>query len=373
MAQLATSNISTTLVANTLGTSTRDVGSLCTNSNINKWSKYKPTRYSSLAPTMDQFWKANDGYCGFDLSNARIISAGDTDGMINNTWEYLPPRGGEDEPYRLGDFRGYCHDALVQYTCNPPEQFQIQAESIITFTENQAEGNLKFVDLLTRWNAGSQGNTNICVMIKQNSNVQYASVDISQGGNQLITINLGLNFVAGSADMYLFLSDRPCTDNEFPSNTTFWCYPDGEDIQRHFTIQIGQAHTNYDDAFEIYEWNVTEYYNYISFTFTVRMTPSYEGSMTIMSFNRQNIRMSCNIRSSEGIVINKNDTSEGSNTFIISSFDLSSANGTATVSGNIYLDEFTISQNYDGYIYFELDNSSSIDVLGLYEVEFIYQ
>ena len=373
MAQLPTSNISTTLVANTLETSTRDVGSLCTNSNINKWSKYKPTRYSSLAPTMDQFWLADDGYCGFDISAARINNAMDIDGMTNNTWEYLPPRGGENEPYRLGDFRGYAHDAKVQYSCTPPEILQIQAESVITFTENQADGNIKFIDLLTKWNIGSQGSTNICVLVKQNSNVQYASVDISQGGNQLITISLGLNFVVGSADMYLFLSDRPCTNNEFPSNTIFWCYPDGEDIQRHFTIQIGQAHTNYDDAFEIYEWNVTEYYNYIQFTFTVRMTPSYDGSMTIMSFNRQNIRMSCNITSSEGTVINKNDTKESSSTFIISSFDISSANSTATVSGNIYLDEFTTLQNYNGHIYFELDNSTSTDVLGLYEVEFIYQ
>lgn len=36
---LPNSNITTTMVANELGTSSRDVGYLCTHEGINKWSK----------------------------------------------------------------------------------------------------------------------------------------------------------------------------------------------------------------------------------------------------------------------------------------------------------------------------------------------
>ena len=44
---LGTTNISTTLVGTTLGTSSRDVGTLCTHPNINPWSKWKPISYWS--------------------------------------------------------------------------------------------------------------------------------------------------------------------------------------------------------------------------------------------------------------------------------------------------------------------------------------
>ena len=39
---LASSGITTSLVGNTLGISNRNVGGLCTSSNVNPWSKWKP-------------------------------------------------------------------------------------------------------------------------------------------------------------------------------------------------------------------------------------------------------------------------------------------------------------------------------------------
>ena len=41
---LPNSNISTTLVGNTLGSGSRDVGTLCSHPNVNMWSKRKPFR-----------------------------------------------------------------------------------------------------------------------------------------------------------------------------------------------------------------------------------------------------------------------------------------------------------------------------------------
>ena len=46
---LPTTGISTSLVGTTLGTSSRDVGTLCTHTSINKWSKWKPIRYNTVS------------------------------------------------------------------------------------------------------------------------------------------------------------------------------------------------------------------------------------------------------------------------------------------------------------------------------------
>ena len=116
MAALANSNISTSLVANTLQTSSRDVGTLCTHGSINKWSKYKPviwpyTNVDNLPLNVPRY-AASDGRCGFKAINPMGYST-----LISHyksptdCWEYQPPTGGASAPYRLGDFRGYDHDA----------------------------------------------------------------------------------------------------------------------------------------------------------------------------------------------------------------------------------------------------------------------
>lgn len=95
---LGTTNISTTLIRNTLGESNNNVFSLCTSSLINKWSKYKPIRDAGVGSNRPA--GSNSKY-GLNLP---------TD------WSYLQPRGGSpggspDEPGRLGDFKGYEHTA----------------------------------------------------------------------------------------------------------------------------------------------------------------------------------------------------------------------------------------------------------------------
>ena len=96
---LPSTNISTSLVGNTLGTSSRDVGTLCTHPSINKWSKYKPVPLNKTS----------------ELTDADLISV--SCGLSRNpqTQEisYSKPRGGlYNEYYRLGDFRTYNHLAV---------------------------------------------------------------------------------------------------------------------------------------------------------------------------------------------------------------------------------------------------------------------
>ena len=47
---LPNTGITTNLVKNIIGSSTNNVGQLCTHSNVNKWSKWKPVAYNTVSP-----------------------------------------------------------------------------------------------------------------------------------------------------------------------------------------------------------------------------------------------------------------------------------------------------------------------------------
>lgn len=95
-----------------------DVGYICSNNHgkINMWSRFKPVRWKSVSinVTNDQWWKAEDGQCGIDFTNARAVNYTQIPSKMtddgNNGWEYLPPNG-DPFPYRLLDFIKYKHDA----------------------------------------------------------------------------------------------------------------------------------------------------------------------------------------------------------------------------------------------------------------------
>ena len=118
--------ITTTKVANTLGVSSRDVGTLCTSNRINKWAKYKPVcYYNTVVGDPDIICKAkynnadgtgvygahSNGDYGIApgyMENRDYSNTGDQiKEACNFDWEYQPPTGTSRFPYRLGDFRGY--------------------------------------------------------------------------------------------------------------------------------------------------------------------------------------------------------------------------------------------------------------------------
>ena len=119
MAKVPTTSIS-------LATNIRDVlngaGGSVTNSvtsfftdaaKINMWSKYKPVVSPTAFLDTDERWKGADGNCGLTIPYYNSASTFRTAAM-NGTcmWSYTPPKGGTNEPRRLGDFRGYYTDAI---------------------------------------------------------------------------------------------------------------------------------------------------------------------------------------------------------------------------------------------------------------------
>lgn len=110
MAVLPTTGITTSIVGPAIGSGSRDVGTLCTHSGINKWSRYKPVRLpqTSIAMGSHPFLGA--------LINVRTDSL--LLGVKDDNWVYQLPRGVNadfNEPYRLGDFRGYRTDAAYSH------------------------------------------------------------------------------------------------------------------------------------------------------------------------------------------------------------------------------------------------------------------
>ena len=85
------------------------------------WAKFKPVRRWHTSNQADTY-KADDGLCGLDLTNALISDTSDLSNIATkyntndekNGWEYAKPRGvgvGITEWFRLRDFDGYIHNA----------------------------------------------------------------------------------------------------------------------------------------------------------------------------------------------------------------------------------------------------------------------
>lgn len=131
---IVTAPVSISNVKSALGSNSNDLASLCVHTNINKWSKYKPVRLSSVDTITGQWDSANNRWlssatwwkgqaktgarrpqytCGlaincYDNDRDAFKSAIDNG---NGGWTYEKPTGGASSPYRLQDFAGYISTA----------------------------------------------------------------------------------------------------------------------------------------------------------------------------------------------------------------------------------------------------------------------
>lgn len=141
---LPNSNISVSMVKAELGAATNDVGQLCIHPNVNKWSRWKPVANPKIGNMTASDYAAV--YTGVEVSNngnygltipdvVRTTSINSVPAAIEdacaNSWEYRKPMGGVNEPFRLGDFRNYYHQAVPPIQCTAP------ALTILGATENR--------------------------------------------------------------------------------------------------------------------------------------------------------------------------------------------------------------------------------------------
>lgn len=110
-----TAPISIDDIKNCFGLSTNDLGTLITKANINVWAKYKPTVYPSPFP--DDWYRGGDGNYGLNITvDNKVSTVANLVAQYSKTNNgygtlYKRPTGGSSAPYRMGDFRGYNHNA----------------------------------------------------------------------------------------------------------------------------------------------------------------------------------------------------------------------------------------------------------------------
>lgn len=132
-------NLSTTMIANTIGVGSNDVGTLCTSNKINPWSRYKPVPFKDKVVFEDTIITVNShaswndtpittgdgaqnlpwyrGSYNYPLySVPTITSYSDmfSGGTMNSSskWIYNKPNLTLSQPARMGDFVGYNHTAI---------------------------------------------------------------------------------------------------------------------------------------------------------------------------------------------------------------------------------------------------------------------
>lgn len=147
---------------------------LCKSKQINRWAKYKPVPYPSLRTPLqanaNKTWKSDavwwkglvpqpsitymDGghsgiiesiSCGLtvrmyfgDISH--LIDDWDTYGW-QRFWEYTPPTGGANQPFREADFSYYCHKSMLDGGEDNDKPFSsFQCPSVIERGGEDADG-----------------------------------------------------------------------------------------------------------------------------------------------------------------------------------------------------------------------------------------
>ena len=198
---LPTTGISTSLVGTTLGSGSRDVGTLCTHPNINKWSKWKPISIAKVT-----------GLTESDLQSANYglsIPAADSDDgtYLSQTWGYIKPTGGSNSPYRIGDFRTYEHAAICPFNFILPNSIAVGSSGVvakITFpsiTPYNVDGKYFF------------GDKYFGVLIKKGTELQYktATMTINNGGTTVDFSESTLLDTTGIIELYAMFTSTAIT------------------------------------------------------------------------------------------------------------------------------------------------------------------
>lgn len=218
---LPDNKISTTLVANTLGTSSRDVGTLCTHQAINKWSKWKPVRLNlnGAGITLQQLTGANFGMqIPSSTTNNYLIALED--------WEYIRPN--DASGYRLGDFRNYHHTAVnPMHIFNPSSLNALQTVPIKIEAES-APSNTYQIGMSDLFNAS---NLYFGVVFKRDVGTLYAQTaltTLAQGGLSLEIPTNSPILYGDYVDLYFILSSTAVTEAKLLSEaniTTIYSTP----------------------------------------------------------------------------------------------------------------------------------------------------
>ncbi len=183
MALLPTTSLTTTAIGNALSNASRNLRVLCTDVNLNNWSRYKPGYFES------------DGSADKFLTYQAPQGGGFTDprGFNSDSQSSL-------EGYRMGDFRAYNHDANIPYVQFPSVTIEFGSGTSISFGIS-----ITFYAEEVDWsNTGVYRSTNnwptfthVHALDASDDSIQGTAVLPAIGGNVSIPLD-GVSLIQGS-------------------------------------------------------------------------------------------------------------------------------------------------------------------------------
>lgn len=132
------------IVAKELGEKSLKLSDLCTSKNINLFAWRKPFAYASNKVELDDYQAWRGRAYGFQLAPQieRPVSGQELAEM-----SYNPPTGGTQEPFRLGDFRGYDHNAKSPITLSISTEYDDISPTVCKLKFSQLDGQLTLSEI----------------------------------------------------------------------------------------------------------------------------------------------------------------------------------------------------------------------------------
>lgn len=190
------------------------------NANINIFSKKKPVvRKINFCQDFDstkpdyyaEWWKGTSGNCGIQFNNVSPTDLPNVvDGSLNG-WEYQLPQGGENAPFRLGDFCGYDPNAKPFVEGFSLSRNIVENKSGSSFTVNfittpneSKPTSLTFADF-----GASLDNYYPAVYLRKGSLGYFISASQTVGSGTGLMVSVPTNSLSvGEWEVYTFLSEK---------------------------------------------------------------------------------------------------------------------------------------------------------------------
>ena len=158
-----------------------------------------------------EWWKGTSGNCGIQFKNVSPTELPNVvDGALNG-WEYQLPQGGENAPFRLGDFCGYDPDAKPFVEGFSLSRDTVSNKSGSTFTVNfiQTPNETKPTSLTFADFGASLANYYPAVYLCKGSLGYFISASQTVGNGMGLMVSVPTNGLdTGEWDVYTFLSEK---------------------------------------------------------------------------------------------------------------------------------------------------------------------
>lgn len=142
-------NLTIQMVAKELGIKTNKLSELCTSKNINLFSWRKPFAYPSNKVELDDYQAWRGRAYGFQV--VPQITKPESGAEMPEMY-YVPPSGGTEQPFRLGDFRGYNHNAKSPITLSITTEYDDISPTVCKLKFSQLDGQLTLSEIFNTQN-----------------------------------------------------------------------------------------------------------------------------------------------------------------------------------------------------------------------------